>query len=532
MTEERWGSRIGVILAVMGSAIGLGNFLRFPGLAAQYEGGAFMIPYFISFLLLGLPIAWIEWSIGRYGGEKGFNSSPGIFRTIWHNRVSPYLGVFGLIVPVGIYMFYVFIEAWCLYYAFQYLTGTFPLGRDSAAYSGFFSSFLGIDGNGNFFTRNQGNIISFLIFCFFLNFFIIYRGLSRGIEVVSKYGIPTLFILAFVILIRVLTLGTPDPAYQERNVLNGLGFMWNPPADFGTLLVSLGNGQMWLEAAGQIFFSLSVGFGVIITYASYLRRKDDVILSGTSSASGNIFAEVALGGMITIPAAFIFLGPSLTVGSTFELGFVTLPVVFEYMPLGSVFGFLWFFLLFLAAVTSSLSMLQPAIAFFEEGLGVDRKASVTLLGFITMIGALFIAYFSESLMALDNMDFWIGTFSIFVLATIQVILAGWVFGADRIVEEARKGSLIRIPSWIAYLIKYVAPSYLIVIFGFWAYQSVPDYIQTFKDEPVARFTLFFIIILAGFFMTLIVTAVNRWKKLEKVGASAGTDLHIKSRRES
>ena len=114
---ERWGTRIGVIFAVMGSAIGLGNFLRFPGLASQYGGGHFMIPYFVAFLLLGLPIAWAEWSMGRLGARHGYNSTPGIFFALWKNRLSPYFGVLGLIVPVGIYMYYVYIESWCLYYA-------------------------------------------------------------------------------------------------------------------------------------------------------------------------------------------------------------------------------------------------------------------------------------------------------------------------------------------------------------------------------------------------------------------------------
>ena len=108
--QENWSSRIGVILAVTGSAVGLGNFLRFPGLAAKYDGGTFMIPYFIALLLLGLPLAWAEWSMGRYGGVRGFHSSPGIFRLLWRNRAAPYLGVLGLLVPVVIYMYYVFIE--------------------------------------------------------------------------------------------------------------------------------------------------------------------------------------------------------------------------------------------------------------------------------------------------------------------------------------------------------------------------------------------------------------------------------------
>lgn len=152
--KESWGTRLGVIMAVMGSAVGLGNFLRFPGLAAQYEGGAFMIPYFVALFLIGLPLAWGEWAMGRYGGERGFNSTPGIYRAIWRSRWSPYIGgVLGMLIPVGIFMYYVLIEAWCFGYAIYYLTGHMAeLGRQAAqpggglnkqVYVDFFNHYVG-----------------------------------------------------------------------------------------------------------------------------------------------------------------------------------------------------------------------------------------------------------------------------------------------------------------------------------------------------------------------------------------------------
>ena len=142
---DGWGSRIGVILAVAGSAVGLGNFLRFPGQAAQNGGGAFLIPYFISLLVLGIPLCWAEWTMGRYGGNKGFNSVPGIFSVIWRNKLSKYMGMPALLIPLGIYMYYVVIEAWCLGYAISYLNGSLMMGRDSDKYSVFFGDFVGID---------------------------------------------------------------------------------------------------------------------------------------------------------------------------------------------------------------------------------------------------------------------------------------------------------------------------------------------------------------------------------------------------
>jgi SNF family Na+-dependent transporter len=197
----------------------------------------------------------------------------------------------------------------------------------------------------------------------------------------------------------------------------------------------------------------------------------------------------------------------------FKLGFISLPMVFSEMPLGNYFGFFWFFLLFLAALTSSISMLQPAIAFFEEALGVGRRVSVTILGLITLAGTLFIMYFTKDQKALDIMDFWVGTFFIFTLATIEVILFSWVFGARRILNEAKHGALIKLPGMMEFVLKYISPVYLILIFGFWTYQNVPNYIQKIYDDPVVRMTTGLIFILFVFFTIMIRNGVNRWEKL-------------------
>jgi len=514
--KEKWNSRVGVILAVTGSAVGLGNFLRFPGLAAKYGGGAFMVPYAVAFLLLGLPIAWTEWSMGRHGGTHGFNSMPGVFRVIWKNRLSPYLGVLGLLIPVMIYMYYVFVEAWCLGYAWKYLTGQMALGKDPAAYSGFFETFVGANGDGSIFHDPLGSALIFLGVCFVLNFVLIYRGLNKGIEWFCKWAMPALVFCALIILVRVLTLGTPDAAKPDQTVLNGLGYMWNPNTGDKPFWQALQNPKMWMEAAGQIFFSLSVGFGIIITYSSYLREKDDIALSSVTACAGNGFCEVVLGGLITIPAAVIFLGASVAQNppGTFGLGFVTLPLVFEHMPLGQFFGFLFFFLLFLAAVTSSLSMLQPAIALLEEGLGLNRHASVAFLGFITLMGTGFVVYFSKGFVALDTIDFWVGTFCIYVLATIQVILFGWVLGADRGMEELDRNAEIRIPRIVKYIIKYVAPVYLLVIFGMWLFQNAEDRISSIREDHTVAMAIAFIGAVLLLFILLIRQSVKRWDRAQ------------------
>ncbi len=525
--KEAWASRIGVILAVTGSAVGLGNFLRFPGLAAQYGGGAFMIPYAVAFLLLGLPIAWVEWAMGRYGGARGYNSSPGIYRAIWKSPIAPYFGVLSMVVPVMIYTFYVYVEAWCLAYAMRYLFGAMHF-ETAAEYKQFFSHFVGEHGHGEALMNTGegllGSAVFFLVVCFVINFVLIYRGLTRGIEWFCKWAMPALIVCALIVLARVLTLGTPDPTVPDQNVLAGLGYMWNPGTSKGGLLESLSNAEIWLAAAGQIFFSLSVGFGIIVTYSSYLHRNDDIALSSVTACAGNGFCEVVLGGLITIPAAFVFLGVEFVKNPplTFGMGFVALPNVFGQMPAGNLFGFLFFFLLFLAAVTSSLSMLQPAIALLEEGLGLGRKASVAMLGFITAVGSAFVVFFSKDSVAMDTIDFWVATFGIYVLATFQVILFGWVLGVDRGFEELCRGAEIRIPPFFKYIIKYVAPIYLLTIIGFWIRSEFfivdpgkKTRFQQILDSREVQLSLALVLMVAILFALLIAQSVKRWKAAER-----------------
>jgi NSS family neurotransmitter:Na+ symporter len=516
--RESWGTKLGVILAVAGSAVGLGNFLRFPGRAALYGGGAFMIPYFISLLVLGIPICWVEWTLGRHGGRYGFNSAPGVFSVVWQSGVARFFGALAVFIPVIIYMYYVFIEAWCLGYAWDYLVGNIDPGNDPSQYQAYFSNhfneYIGVAEDGALF-KSFSSAGTFLVICFTINFILIYRGLSKGIETFCKLAMPALIIAAVIVLIRVLTLGTPNPDIPDQNVINGLGFMWNPkPVGLGGGAFSaLADPKVWLEAAGQIFFTLSVGFGIIMTYASYLKPDDDVALSGLTASATNEFCEVCLGGLITIPAAFIFLGAAplaQVAGSSIGLGFHAVPVVFEYLPLGGFFGFLWFGLLFLAAVTSSLSMLQPAIAFFEEGFGMGRRSSITALGLITATGSLLVVYFSKDTVALDVMDFWVGSAMLIVLALFEVILFGWVLGAERGLQETNRGGDIRVPRFFAFVIRYVCPAYLLAILGGFAYQSFPAQARAVAERPSALLTVSFMIAVLVFLVLMTRLAARRW----------------------
>jgi len=451
-----------------------------------------------------------------------------LFSVVWRSATSRLFGAIAVLIPVIIYMYYVFIEAWCLGYAWSYLVGAISPGNDPSGYPAYFSNrfheYIGVTADGALLNGFTPALIAVAI-CYGLNFVLIYRGLSKGIEAFCKWAMPALILAGIGILVRVLTLGTPNPALPEQNVLNALGFMWNPKpvGDSASLLSGLANPQVWLEAAGQIFFTLSVGFGIIMTYASYLKPDDDVVLSGLTASAANEFCEVCLGGLITIPAAFLFLGAAplaAVAGSSIGLGFHAVPVTFEYLPLGHFFGFLWFGLLFLAAVTSSVSMLQPAIAFLEEGFDMGRRASMAVLGVITALGTLLVIYFTRDTVALDVMDFWVGTTLMVVLALFEVVLFGWVLGVDAGLKEANRGSALRIPRFFRFIIRYVCPAYLIVILVAFAYRSFPAQARAVAERPVAMLTVLFMLVLFAFLWLLVHLAARRWEREKRYGTSA------------
>lgn len=518
---EFWSSRLGAVLAVAGSAIGLGNFIRFPAQAAEYGGGAFMIAYFISFLIIGIPLCWVEWTVGRMGGGLGFHSAAGILHATFRRPWARYLGGLGIGTVVLLYFYYVYIEAWCLGYAYHAAIGTF--GQADLDFKGFFYGYVGALADGSAVHFGPSQVGLFVIATFLLNFWLIHRGVVKGIQTVCTYALPALVVLALIILVRVLTLGAPNPAEPELNVLNGLGYLWNP----GEVLQDLRNPELWLAAAGQIFFSLSIGMGVIVTYASYLKPDDDVALSGVTAAAANGTCEVALGGLITVPAAFMFLGATAITSSSVSLGFITLPEVFSRMPGGQFFAVAYFALLFLAALTSALSMLQPAVALLEEALDIGRDRSVAILAVVSGLGCLFVWWFSAGLTALDTLDFWIGTFAVYVQATFFVIAFGWIIGAERGLAEARRGARIHLPDLVAPLIRYLCPAYLLVIFGLFVLKEIVGWNLSFsepafavsarmadlfsaKANPVVQSSVALILVVFLLCLLLIEHAARRW----------------------
>lgn len=529
--HEHWGSRLGVILAVSGSAIGLGNFLRFPGQAATHGGGAFMIPYLIALIFVALPIAVTEWTLGRRGGREGRHSPMGIYYEASGRR--PFYGIVGGIstfTAFTIDMYYIFVEGWCLLYALQYLGALLrPLqlgfslipgqsaGLDfysSAEYQSAFDAMCGSSADGALFSSGGTAILSILVLCMIANFWLIYRGVSKGIERFCKAVAPLILICSFIIVARVLTLGNPT-GLPGRSLLDGLGFMWNPQ----NASEALRDPEVWLAATSQIFFSTSLCTSAVVTYASYIRSNQDVALSSVTATMANEFCEVCLGGLMIVPPAIMFLGAAATnpetIGSSFSLGFVVLPNVFAQMPYGDFFGFTFFLLLFFAAITSSISQLQPAVAFVKDAFDWNHLKSVLTVAVVILIGTLTVCYFTRRLVALDVFDFWGANFTPFVCAMFQTTLAVFVLGKTKFCEEADRGAVCKLAKYVYPIAKYASLPYLAIVFAFWIARNFKGRLREItSDNSVMCATA----ILFVFFIVLVwisVHTVERWNQEAK-----------------
>ena len=511
---DGWATRFGLIMAMAGNAVGLGNFLRFPGKAAPY-GGAFMIPYFIVLLLIGIPLMWMEWTIGRHGGGYGHGTTPGMFHRMWGNRVSKYLGIFGVLLPAMVGVYYIYIESWSLGYAWQTMTGAYWGKTSNEEMNGVFVSFLGMDGGAFSFSPQA---YFFFLVTLGLNVLVFSRGIAGGIEIVAKYCMPVLLVLGVVLAVRVFTL----PPVEGRTVSDGLAQVWRVD-DWSVLLKP----DIWLTAAGQIFFTLSVGLGMVHTYASYLREREDVTLSGLASAGTNELVEVVIGGSIAIPAAVIFFGVAQTQeiakSGTFFIGFYALPVIFQQMPAGQFFGTLWFILLFLAGLTSSMAMFTPLLVFLEDELRFTRRQGVTLISVAVFLLMQPVVLFMHHGIV-DELDYWMGEVGLVLFVAIESVVFSWVFGMDKGWREMHLGAELRLPRFFYYIMKYVTPTASVVIFLWWCSGSLWDKLLMKgalpEDRPYLWLARGMILAVAAF---LVWGIHHAWKTHPKFFEEAGKD---------
>jgi len=450
--KEAWGSRVGLILAMAGNAVGLGNFLRFPVQAIQNGGGAFIIPYIVCFLLMGIPLLWVEWASGRFGGTRGHHSTPFILDSMDKRKFWKYIGVFGIFTNLAVAAYYCYLESWTLSWVWHTVTRSFA-GQSQEEVAGFFGDYVGL---------NSVEPIIFWIICLVLNTWILSKGLSGGVEKVAKIGMPLLILFGVFLAVMAVSLKA-----GEHGAINGgsvgLNFLWTP--DFSTIW----SPKVWLAAAGQIFFTLSVGMGSIQCYASYVRKKDDIALNAMSAGWMNEFVEVVLGAAIIIPISVGYLGVDKVIEMTksggLGLGFRTLPFLFEQWGtvLAIICGVFWFGLLFFAGITSSLAMGTPWMGFMTDEFGWSRQKGAWSFGAIVLIlGLPTVLFFNQGVF--DEYDYWAGTVSLVVFALAEIILFAWVFGMKRGMQEINSGGDIQVPKIFGFVIKWITPILLLGVF--------------------------------------------------------------------
>ena len=458
LLKEQWGSRAGLVLAMAGNAVGLGNFLRFPVQAVNNGGGAFIIPYLVSFLLMGIPLLWIEWSMGRFGGKHGHHSTPFILDSMGKRRLWKYFGVFGIWTNLAVAAYYCYIESWTMAYVFHSLAQTFS-GLTQGQVAAFFDNYVNIS------TSTTGipyEAVVFYVICLALNTWILSRGLKDGVEKTAKIGMPLLILFGVFLAIRGLTLGTSGatPEHPDASAWAGLNFLWEPQFD------SLANPSVWLAAAGQIFFTLSVGMGTIHCYAAYVKSRDDIALNSMAAGWTNEFVEVALGSMIVIPIAAGYLGLDwVRENASFGMAFQTMPFLFQnWGPLlATVAGVFWFGLLFFAGITSSLAMGTPWMGFMQDEFNVSREKSAWSFGGVVLLLGLPTVFF-YNYGVFGEYDYWAGTVSLVVFALAESIIFAWVFGIDKGWKEINSGADMKVPHVYKYIIKYVTPVFLLCVF--------------------------------------------------------------------
>jgi len=470
--RENWGSKLGLILAMAGNAVGLGNFWRYPYQAAKNGGGAFMVPYFGALILMGIPLMFVEWNLGRYGGKYGHGSLGPMVYLQAREGVNPrtaaiiggLAGAIALGVTVLVNSYYNHIIGWTLGYTFMSLTGGY---MDPAKSTG--EVFVG-------YIQNPAMVFSFWILALGILLWAVSGGIQKGIEVMAKFMMPAIYIFGIILIIRTLTLGAP--VNPDWSPLKALDYVWTPRWD------AL-NWTAALAAAGQIFFTLSLGMGIICNYASYLKPDDDIVLSGVTTVFLNEVAEVVMGGTIAIPIAYTFLGmDGLQAGV--GLSFISLPNIFREIGGGAIFGAIWFLILAFAGITSAVAMYNYVVALLEESFGMSKKGAsfaVFALYIITGLPVALepiltktadLAYFTE----VDN---WVGSYLLVFLGFIEVVTAGWLM-RGKALTEMNYGSYWKLPKWFFQLfIQFLTPVSIAVLL----IMSTKTYIESgyFKIVP-------------------------------------------------
>lgn len=442
MKRDSFGSRFGALVAMAGSAVGLGNLWRFPYLVGENGGAAFIIVYIILCFLICLPIFISEFVVGRRAQENAYSA----FRDLSGGSWWKYVGVMTVIVPLIVTSYYSVIGGWSVQYLFKSLTFAFTSAESQSQISSMFGEYV---------SSPWLPLVGHTVFLA-ATVVIVGAGIKGGIEKFSKVMMPMLFVIVLGIAIYSMTL--PGAAA-------GLDYLFNP--DFSKITAG-----SCASALGQAFFSLSIGFGTIMTYGSYVSKKENILFQSTATAVSDL-AFALISGIAIMPAVFAFgLDPQSGPGLVFE----TLPFVFCRMPVGGLVAILFFIALLVAAITSSISMVEVGVAYLVEERKVPRAWACAII-FVCcwVLGSLCSLSFGPlsdvKILDMSIFDFLDSTSSNVLMtlgSLLTVLFVGWKLKKTDIYEEFTNGGSLRLNVRIFgalwFLIRYIAPLAVISIF--------------------------------------------------------------------
>jgi len=427
-------------MAATGSAVGLGNIWRFPYLTGEYGGGAFVLMYIGCVLLVGIPIMMSEVLLGRRGRQSPINTMKSLAEEEGLTSAWGYLGWMGVVAGFLILSFYSVVAGWTLEYIFQAGTGSFLTATDGEI-GEIFDSLL----------RNPGQLMAMHTLFMALTVIVVAMGVQSGLERAVKFLMPALFILLLIMVGYAMS----TDGFEE-----GVYYLFYP--DWSKL-----SAEGFLAALGQAFFSLSLGMGAIMVYGSYL--PDDASIANTSVTIALADTLVAImAGLAIFPLVFAY---GLETGSGPGLIFVTLPIAFGQMPYGQIFGTGFFVLLLFAAWTSSISLLEPAVAWLVENRGIARAKSAVIAGLIAWIlgiGSVLSFNLWRDYRLFDKTYFEIMEY---VTSNIMLPLGGlliavftaWLMSRKAVIEELGQGEGLLFQTWL-FVVRYVTPIGVVIIF--------------------------------------------------------------------
>lgn len=444
MARQKWGSRWAFVLAAIGSAAGLGNAWRFPYMAYSNGGGAFYIPYFVALFIAGIPILMAEFGVGQ-----GFQASaPKAMRKI--SKGAEFIGWWAVITGAIITFYYNVIMAWI----FNYLYHSLGVAWKNDPKGFFFGDFLKLtDGPGQL-----GGLRWPIVIGLFIAWLWVYLILRKGTESVGKtvmWTVPLPIILLLILGIRGITL--PGAA-------TGLNFLFEPN------FAKLADPRVWANAFGQIFFSLSVAFGVMIAYGSYNDKKNDIanntIITALGNSATSFLAGIAVFSVLGYMAQQTNVPVDEVVSGGVGLAFVVYPQAISLIPGGpivqSIIGLAFFVMLLTLGIDSAFSLVEAAEAAAGDKFKINMKSF--LIGF-SIVGFIFGLIFATQggLYWLDIIDHFMGTYALLVVGILESIVIGWIFGAKKLRDYINSVSEIKIGSWFDISLKYVIPIVLIFI---------------------------------------------------------------------